>query len=64
MSHILLFQLDGKIPNIALMRIAAHHKALGDDVSFRWTGSPRRELWDNPDRSLCFCDLRENAACG
>lgn len=45
---ILLFQLDGKIPNIALMRIAAHHRALGDNVSFRWTGSPRRELWDAP----------------
>lgn len=47
---ILLFQLDGKIPNIALMRIAAHHKALGDVVSFRWTGTPRRELWDSPRR--------------
>jgi hypothetical protein len=47
---VLLFQLDGKIPNIALMRIAAHHRAIGDQVSFRWTGSPRRELWDAPDR--------------
>jgi len=28
----LLFQLDGKIPNLAMMRIAAHHRALGDDV--------------------------------
>lgn len=46
---ILLFQLDGKIPNIALMRIAWHHRALGDEVSFRWTGSPERELWDQPD---------------
>jgi hypothetical protein len=44
----LLFQLDGKIPNIALMRIAAHHRARGDQVSFRWTrGMPRRELWDD-----------------
>jgi hypothetical protein len=48
MSGVLLFQLDGKIPNIALMRISAHHKALGDSVEFRWTGNPRRELWDNP----------------
>jgi hypothetical protein len=46
-QNILLFQLDGKIPNIALMRIAAHHKALGDSVSFRWTGSPRRDLFDD-----------------
>lgn len=47
---VLLFQLDGKIPNIALMRISAHHKALGDSVLFRWTGDPERELWDaEPD---------------
>jgi tRNA A37 methylthiotransferase MiaB len=45
----LLFQLDGKIPNIALMRVAQHHRARGDEVRFRWTGSPRRELWDSPD---------------
>lgn len=51
MSEVLLFQLDGKIPNIALMRISAHHKALGDSVSFRWTGDPARELWgDEPNR--------------
>jgi len=31
------------------MRISAHHKSLGDEVSFRWTGNPERELWDNPD---------------
>ena len=46
---ILLFQLDGKIPNIALMRIAEHHRDLGDEIAFRWTGSPDRELWDQPD---------------
>lgn len=42
-----MFQLDGKIPNIALMRIKSHHA--NDEVTFRWTGSPRRELWDSPD---------------
>ena len=47
--EVILFQLDGRIPNIALMRIAHHHRAKGDEVEFRWTGSPRRELWDNPD---------------
>jgi hypothetical protein len=47
--NVLLFQLDGKIPNIALMRLAAHHRALGHEITFRWTGSPRRELWDAPD---------------
>ena len=47
---VLLFQLDGKIPNIALMRVAAHHRSRGDEVAFRWTGAPRRELWDDVDR--------------
>lgn len=49
MSRVLLFQLDGKLPNIALMRIAAHHRSRGDDVELRWTGNPKLELWDNPD---------------
>jgi hypothetical protein len=48
--NVLLFQLDGKIPNIALMRIAAHHRDRGDEVSLRHTGTPSRELWDSPDR--------------
>lgn len=47
--NILLFQLDGKIPNIALMRIAAHHMECGDSIEFRWTGNPERQLWDSPD---------------
>lgn len=28
-------QMDGKLPNLALMRISAHHKALGDEVTLR-----------------------------
>lgn len=47
---VLLFQLDGKVPNIALMRLSAHHKAMGDEVELRHTGNPRRELWDAPDK--------------
>ena len=31
---VLLLQLDGKLPNIALMRIAAHHRTNGDDITF------------------------------
>lgn len=49
---VLLVQLDGKVPNIALMRIAAHHRGLGDDVEFRWAKTVervRRHLWDQPD---------------
>lgn len=33
--RVLLVQLDGKLPNIALMRIAAHHREQGDHVEFR-----------------------------
>lgn len=43
---VLLFHLDGKVPNIALMRIAAHHRALGDDVELRRTGQPEHALFD------------------
>lgn len=35
MNRVLLLHLDGKLPNIALMRIAAHHHALGDSVELR-----------------------------
>lgn len=52
MKRVLLLQLDGKLPNLALMRIAAHHRALGDVLVFQAAGSPRaveRELWDRFD---------------
>jgi len=32
--RVLLLQLDGKLPNIALMRISAHHQERGDAVDF------------------------------
>lgn len=32
---VLLLHLDGKLPNIALMRLASHHRALGDEVHLR-----------------------------
>lgn len=38
---VLLLQLDGKIPNLALMRLSAHHKALGDTVMFRRAANER-----------------------
>ena len=31
----LLLQLDGKLPNIALMRIAAHCRPYVDDIAFQ-----------------------------
>ena len=37
--NILALQLDGKIPNLALMRIATHHRCRGDDVILRQAGN-------------------------
>ena len=60
MGHVLLWHLDGRLPNLALMRIAAHHRALGDTVELR-RGSPSRLLWDRPTQvygSLLFTRSR------
>ena len=62
---ILLVQLDGKIPNIALMRVAHHHRAFGNDVDFRWGHKAAQgDLYDKPDRvyaSLIFKRTRPHA---
>lgn len=50
MKVIQLLQLDGKNPNIALMRLSAHHKALGDGVRFDRTpnlSAFKRELFED-----------------
>lgn len=58
--RVLLLQLDGKIPNLALMRLAAHHRERGDEIEFRRAGNViavERGLWDRFDRvyaSLIF----------
>lgn len=52
MSQVLLLQLDGKLPNIALMRVAAHHRARGDELAFRKVGNVTAlhpDLFDAPD---------------
>lgn len=41
---ILLFQLDGALPNLALMRLAAYHRALGDEVELRRGLNPARPM--------------------
>jgi len=47
---VLLIQLDGKIPNLALMRIASHHRSRGDKVVFRFgLAAVERDLFINPD---------------
>lgn len=58
--NVLLLHLDGKLPNIALMRIAAHHRALGDAVVLRHAptiAAVEPEMGDDFDRvyaSLIF----------
>lgn len=53
-----LLQLDGKLPNLALMTIAAHHRERGDEVTFRFAGtvsSVERKSWsDQVYASLIF----------
>lgn len=39
--RVLLLQLDGKMPNLALMRLSAHHKALGNAVDLSINGIPK-----------------------
>ena len=49
--RVLILQLDGKIPNLALMRIAAYHRAQGDPVELRRAGNERAiepRLTDRP----------------
>ena len=53
MKRILLLHLDGKLPNVALMRVAAHHRALGDQVELRrapTVAAVAPELGDQFDR--------------
>lgn len=63
--RVLLIQLDGKIPNLALMRLAAHHRARGDEVSFRFgTGALEPDLFEQPDKiyaSIIFTASRPRA---
>lgn len=49
---VLLFHLDGKLPNIALMRIAHHHRERGDSITILRPSSPAKiglDLFDDPD---------------
>ena len=64
-KRVLLLQLDGKLPNLALMRVAAHHRAIGDTVTLQRTGNVQavqpRLGEENPDQvyaSLIFTRTR------
>jgi hypothetical protein len=49
--NVLLCQIDGKIPNLALMRIATHHRRLGDNVELCHGAAFERGLFDvEPDK--------------
>jgi hypothetical protein len=58
--EVLLLHLDGSLPNLALMRLAAHHRGRGDVVELRRVTRPEhigRFLWDDHDHvyaSLIF----------
>jgi hypothetical protein len=57
--RVLLLQLDGKLPNLALMRLSAHHKAQGDEVTFRRVmnaSAVERHLWE-PDFDRVYASL-------
>ncbi len=57
---VLLLQLDGKLPNIALMRLSAHHRGIGDEVTLQHVrsieGAARGmfDQWDKVYGSLIF----------
>lgn len=63
--NVLLLQFDGKLPNLALMRIAHHHLERGDRVELRRAGNPRAveprlgdPTWDKVYGSLIFESTR------
>lgn len=53
--NILLLDVDSKIPNLALMKISAHHKKLGDTI---WLNTPR----EIPDKIYASCIFPKNKA--
>jgi hypothetical protein len=66
--NVLLLQLDGKLPNLALLRLAAHHRDLGHQVVLRRAGNPRSiqpqfsdPEWDAVYGSLIFQVTRQLA---
>jgi hypothetical protein len=61
-TRVLLLHLDGKLPNIALMRVAAHHRDRGDAVTLRRADNWRAveptftdpAVWDHVYASAIF----------
>jgi hypothetical protein len=59
MSLIWLVDYDGKMENLALMRLSAYHKRIGDTVRLK-QGDARPELFEMPDRVYISCVFRWN----
>ena len=51
MSKVLLIDVDSKIPNLALMKLSAYHKSIGDEVGFNVT---------DPDKVYASVIFRKN----
>lgn len=50
-KRVLLLQLDGSLPNLAMLRVAGHHRAIGHEVEYRVATGERaveRGLYDVP----------------
>lgn len=45
-----LTQIDGKLPNLALMKLARHHRDAGDEIVF--TKAVERRLWEGSYRTV------------
>jgi len=48
---VMLIQIDGKMPNLALMKISSYHKSKGNQVGWAWA---------NPDRVYISCIFSKN----
>lgn len=54
-----LIDYDGKMENLALMRLSAYHKRLGDTVRLKF-GDAWPELFETPDKVYISCLFRWN----
>ena len=50
---------DGKMENLALMRLSTYHKQRGDSIALKFGAHPP-ELWDIPDQVYVSCLFRWN----
>ena len=60
MNQILLIQVDGKVPNLALMKLSRYHKMLGDNVNLIRGFKIPTLLQFVPDKVYISCIFEEN----